>query len=210
MTATIETLKNRDYTLIIDKSGSMVESDVKGFASRWAAAREATLGLAAKITELDPDGITVYAFNNHFKRHDNVTQQAVAQVWQEHEPNGGTDLDNVLNDALNGPQGYFTRKAKGETKPNGEVILVITDGAPNDRKAVERTIVAATKKMDRDEELGIEFVQVGSDKSATEYLKHLDNDLQPAGAKFDIVNTMTIDEMGDRSLTDVLLSALND
>ena len=35
-------LADRDYTLILDKSGSMAVKDQKGGRSRWAAAREST------------------------------------------------------------------------------------------------------------------------------------------------------------------------
>ena len=42
-------LENRDYTLIIDKSGSMATPDQKGGRSRWVAAQESTLALAIDI-----------------------------------------------------------------------------------------------------------------------------------------------------------------
>ena len=51
---------------------------------------------------------------------------------------GRTDLASVLQDALNN---YLKRKASGDTKPNGETILVITDGEPDDGKAVMRVII---------------------------------------------------------------------
>lgn len=52
-------IKDRDYTLIIDKSGSMSTRDQIGGSSRWAAVRESTLALARACEEIDPDGITV-------------------------------------------------------------------------------------------------------------------------------------------------------
>ncbi|HBE34503.1 MAG TPA: hypothetical protein DD990_25215, partial [Cyanobacteria bacterium UBA11368] len=85
-------LENRDYTLIIDKSGSMSVKDQPGGKSRWEVMQESTLALASKCEELDPDGITVYLFSGRFKRYDNVTSTKVSQIFQENEPSGRTDL----------------------------------------------------------------------------------------------------------------------
>ncbi|MBW4607696.1 MAG: VWA domain-containing protein [Hassallia sp. WJT32-NPBG1] len=200
-------LDNRDYTLIIDKSGSMATPDQKGSKTRWATAQESTFALASKCDQFDPDGITVYVFSGRFKRYENVTASKVTQIFQENDPSGTTDLATVLKHALDN---YFQRKSSGETKANGETILVITDGEPDDRKAVMKVIIEASRQMDRDEELAISFIQVGKDAQATRFLKVLDDELQSAGAKFDICDTITMDDMEDMSLSEVLLNAIND
>jgi len=200
-------LENRDYTLIIDKSGSMSTKDQAGNKSRWAIMQESALALAAKCEEFDPDGMTVYVFSGRFKRYDNVTVEKVAQIFKENEPSGRTDLAAVLQDALNN---YFQRKASGATKVNGETILVVTDGEPDDRKAIMKVIIEASRKMDRDEELAISFIQVGNDREAKQFLKVLDDELEGAGAKFDMVDTITIDDMEDLTLSEVLMNAIND
>ncbi|MBO0351560.1 VWA domain-containing protein [Phormidium pseudopriestleyi FRX01] len=200
-------LDNRDYTLIIDKSGSMSTPDQRGGRTRWQEAQESTLALARKCEELDPDGITVYVFSGRFKRYDNVTAAKVEQIFQENEPAGRTDLAGVLQDALNN---YFKRKSAGQTQLNGETILAITDGEPDDRKAVMKVIIEASRQIDKDEELGISFIQIGNDRTATQFLKALDDDLINAGAKFDIVDTLTIDDMEEMTLTEVLMNAIID
>jgi vWA found in TerF C terminus len=200
-------LENRDYTLIIDKSGSMSTKDKPGGLSRWQIMQESALALASKCEELDPDGITVYLFSGKFKRYDNVTAAKVGTIFQENDPSGRTDLAAVLADAVNS---YFQRKAAGHIPANGEIILVVTDGEPDDRKAVMDVILAATQKLDRDEELAISFIQVGTDETATKFLKILDDDLGRAGAKFDIVDTITMNDMEDLTLKEVLLSAISD
>ena len=200
-------LENRDYTLIIDKSGSMATPDQKGGRSRWVAAQESTLALASKCEQFDPDGITIYLFSGRFKRYENVTASKVTQIFRENDPSGSTDLAAVLKHATDN---YFQRKAAGQTKPNGETILVVTDGEPDDRKAVMKVIIEASRHMDRDEELAISFIQVGTDSQATKFLKILDDELQGAGAKFDICDTITIDDMEDYSLSEILLNAIND
>lgn len=199
-------LENRDYTLIVDKSGSMMTTDGSGSKTRWSSAEESTFALAAKCEQLDPDGITVYLFSGRFQRYDNVTSAKVAQIFKENEPSGRTDLASVLKDAVNH---YFQNKASGQAK-SGETILVITDGEPDDRKAVMRVIIEATRQMERDEELAISMIQVGNDAQATRFLKALDDELEGVGAKFDIVDTITIDEMEDYTLSEVLLKAISD
>lgn len=200
-------VEDRDYTLIIDKSGSMSTPDQSGGKSRWVNAQESTLALARKCEQFDPDGITVYLFSGRFKRYENVTSNKVVQIFQENDPMGTTDLASVLKHATDS---YFQRKASGQTKPNGETILVITDGEPDDRKAVMRVIIEASRQMERDEELAISLIQVGNDSTATRFLKALDDELEGAGAKFDIVDTITMDDMENLTLAEVLLNAIHD
>ncbi len=194
----------RDYTLVLDKSGSMSTVDVLG-KSRWVSAQESTLALARKCEQLDPNGITVYTFSGRFKRYDNVTAAQVEQIFMENDPMGTTNLAGVLEDAF---KHYFDRKAAGQA--DGETILVLTDGAPDDRRAVIESVVQATKKMDRDEELAVSFIQIGSDSGATSFLKALDDQLEGVGAKFDICDTITMEDMENMSIAEVLLAAIQD
>jgi uncharacterized protein YegL len=120
---------------------------------------------------------------------------------------GTTNLAAVLKDATDQ---YFQRKASGQTKPGGETILVITDGEPDDRKAVMVALIEASRQMERDEELAISMIQVGNDATATQFLKALDDQLEGVGAKFDICDTITIDDMADMTLSEVLLNAISD
>ena len=200
-------MQDRDYTLILDKSGSMSTPDQAGGKTRWEVAQESTLALARKCEQFDPDGITVYTFSSRFKRYDDVTSAKVQQIFMENDPVGTTNLATVLMDATNS---YFQRKAVGAAKPGGETILVVTDGEPDDRRAVMEIIIEATRRMERDEELAISFIQVGNDTGATKFLKALDEQLEGVGAKFDICDTVTMDDMADMSLAEVLMNAISD
>lgn len=200
-------LAMRDYTLIIDKSNSMSHCDRTNRQTRWEAVQESTLALARKCEEFAPDGITVYVFSNRFKRYDKITSIDVEAIFAENEPGGGTNLVAVLQDALNH---YFQRKAIGSTKSAGETILIITDGEPDDRIAVSEIILKATDKIERDGELGISFIQVGTETKVAKYLKSLDDLLQEMGAKFDIVDAISFDDMDNMTLSEVLLGAIAD
>ncbi len=107
---------------------------------------------------------------------------------------GSTNTAAALKDRLDA---HFARRAAGSTKAT--CILVMTDGEPNDKQAVKNVIIDATKKMTADEELAISFVQIGHDASAASFLADLDDSLTGLGAKFDIVDTVKIDEVSDLS-----------
>lgn len=112
-----------------------------------------------------------------------------------------------MQDAINN---YFQRKADGQTKQNGETILVITDGELDEKMSVVDVIIKASQRIERDEELATSFIQIGADPKVTRFLKSLDNQLKNVGAKFDIVDTITVEEMKNMSLKDVLLNAIVD
>ena len=197
-------LNNRDYTIIIDKSGSMATKDQPGQRSRWVAARESTEAFARKCEELDPDGLTLYVFASKFRRYERVTADRVGAVFVENEPCGGTDLAAVLDHSFDA---YFQRKGSGAARE--EVVLVVTDGAPDDEKAVMKSVLRAAKRVQRQDELNVSFIQIGCDSGARRFLKILDDEMTRAGAPFDIVTTVTLDEAEGMGLTEVLTSALH-
>ena len=202
-------ISNRDYYLILDKSGSMTEEDtsVPG-QNRWEAAEESTLALTRRICRLDNDGITVYAFSRTFRRYDDVKDAAIVKnIFLENEPFGGTNLAPVLRDAF---EDYFQNKSKGQSENKGATVLVITDGAPDSQKDVVKEIISATKRMTDPREIGISFIQIGHDNRATRFLQYLDDNLQSEGALHDIVDTIKIDTIEEIGLTQALINAIID
>lgn len=198
-------MTQRDYTLIIDRSGSMSTPDQTEGRTRWLEVQESTLALAKKCEELDPDGITVYIFSSRFKRYDNVTADKVEQIFQENTPMGTTNLADVLQDAI---ENYLQRKAAAAAQEGGERMMVVTDGEPNDEQAVIDVIIQATQTLENETELRVSFIQVGDDLMATQFLETLDDKLHEVGAQFDICDTTTIEDLADTSLTDILLRAI--
>lgn len=192
-------LKNLDIELLVDKSASMGTRDCNG-KSRWEAAEETAFGLASLAGRYDSDGIVLVPFNNLFSVVENVTPETVAQLFKEHTPFSGTKTDAALKDRLDA---HFRRREGGSTKST--CLLVLTDGAPDDREAVATVIVDATKKMGADEELAIQFIQVGDDGDARQFLQWLDDNLVAKGAKFDIVDTVQMTQITD--IESVLIGA---
>eukprot|EP00696_Hemimastix_kukwesjijk_P018473 gnl/Hemi2/7368_TR2509_c0_g1_i1.p1 gnl/Hemi2/7368_TR2509_c0_g1~~gnl/Hemi2/7368_TR2509_c0_g1_i1.p1 ORF type:complete len:303 (-),score=59.72 gnl/Hemi2/7368_TR2509_c0_g1_i1:88-996(-) len=190
---------DRDYTLIVDKSGSMAGG------GRWNQAKDAVGFLAPHITKNDQDGVTVIFFSSKpFKKYVNVKEKTqVIQLFMNENPGGGTDLAGVLEQVL---EFHFSQPPPIKH----ETILVITDGEPNDKQAVMNVIVQYTNKMQKDEEISISFIQVGDDPLAGHFLRSLDNDLKSKGAKFDIVDKLSHTEMKGMTFTDLIAKSIND
>ena len=150
----------------------------------------------------------MFRLGGSFKVHESATPAALKGIFAEHEPMGGTVLAPVLERVF---ADHLKAKAAGQMKANGTMLLVITDGQPQDEAKVAQAIIAFTKKLENgDDEFGSTFIQVGKDPAATAFLKKLDDDLEKQGAKFDIVDTKTIDEVEQIGLTETLLAALTD
>lgn len=201
--------QTRDYCFILDRSGSM--SKFEGNSTRWDVAKESLFAVANKTFKFDPDGLDVYLFSTGYRYYENVTPDMVENIFEENDPMGTTDLFSVLKAATDN---FLNEKRSGAMKGSGETIFVLTDGEPDDRRSVMTLIVEVTREMEKlgcsDEELAIQFFQVGSDSTATSFLKALDDQLVGAGAKFDIVNTMTHEQMANMTVAEILEQAIND
>ena len=69
---------------------------------------------------------------------------------------------------------------------------MVTDGAPDNRGAVEEEIQRASNSLIEHDDLRILFVQIGTDKGAQRWLEALDQNLE---CKADIVDTMGFGEL---------------
>lgn len=215
-------LNGLDIEFILDMSGSMGNRDCAGGKkTRWEYGQETGIALAKAAEPYDADGITVSVFNHTNQTFESVRAQLVAAAFKKFSPGGTTNTADILEKRLNA---YFDRKEKAKGKPGGWLskavpateppkpllLFVMTDGTPDDKNAVKKVIIAATKKMDKDEEIAIQFVQVGNDPGATAFLKELDDDLEKQGAKFDIVDTLPIDEVENLTVEELIEKSFAD
>lgn len=201
-----EELKNYDFVIMIDKSGSMGTVDLGQTKSRWVICQEGSEAIANKACEYDQDGATFIVFSSAYREYKNTTANTIQKIFSENEPDGGTNTADALKHVFDD---YFTRRDSEGAKPM--IIMVITDGKSNDDHKLATVIVDATKKMKEDAELGVSFVQIGNDAGAREMLKFLDDELQTKyGAKFDIVDTFNDEERADKTLSELFISAIED
>jgi len=189
----LEMLRTYDTVVIMDDSGSMLRDD------RWEQACEALSNLAQIAATYDRDGIDIH-FLNHPKSGMNVKDpNAVRQLFRHVQPRGLTPIANKLDvlvgDYVEKLERAARRKHQGDSlalkgiKPVN--FIVITDGAPTDEP--EDSIVSLARRLDRGNfplaQVGIQFVQIGDDKEATEFLKELDDALSGTHGVRDIVDT---------------------
>lgn len=197
-------LKDRDYFLIIDTSGSMATDDCPNKSTRLQFAKETTLAFVHKIIPFDPDGITLITFSTRHQIVDNVKSKTQIEQIFSREPNGNTKLALPLEYVF---KRYLEEKQQKKTKPQGAYIVVVTDGAADDKEAVKQAITGFSQKLDTQTEIGILFLQIANDPSAKQFLDELDVALKPpkGTAKFDIVAVSTIEDVN--SISKALVSA---
>lgn len=176
---TAETASEFDFIFCLDASGSMASPSTR-FAgkSRWEEAQETIFGLAATLEKFDTDGIDIVIFGGIVEVIQGVTSAKVAEIFAARSPRGSTPLAAALGEVVK------KQKATGKNT----VAIVFTDGEPDDRSAVENTIVNAANAIEKDEALTFLFVQIGNDQGAAALLDYLDDGLN--AAQFDIVDAI--------------------
>lgn len=197
----VDELKGYDVIVMVDKSGSMGTKSTKMEGkTRWQECAETAVSLARFLEPVDADGLTLITFNSSVQVYDNQTADKLDALFASEQPGGSTNLGAALEQA-------FAKKF-GSGKPT--LVFVFTDGEPDSRTAAENAIVNAANKLNADEELAVQFVQIGDDAGAAAFLQHLDDNLQGKGAKFDIVNTLKREEAEGLTVEQLCWQALND
>lgn len=209
---TKEQLAQRDFYLLIDKSGSMADPvKANSTVTRWQETQEATVGLARWAEQYDNDGISVVLFANNHQLFNNITSggNVVKDLFTNNGPNGGTNTLGALQSVIDD---YFVRKAANAGETKKLIIFCVTDGIPNGgaqgEKELATWIEGISNRVEDADEIRINFVQVGDDQHAKEFLNRLDNDLN---GKFDIVNSKSEDEISNYpSLNAAIEAMVND
>lgn len=192
--------KQRDFVVVVDASASMqsgVFNPIGG--TRWSETQKALNTLATEACKSDPDGLTIYFFNDRVQRFNNIKTPAdVSRIFATFQPAGFTDLTSALDAAF---QEHF-----GKAKRRPTNILVIHDGEPNDQDSVSVVLRRAADAIHKKKELQVSFVQVGDDPKATAFLNYLDTGL---GTKFDIVDTVRCTQLAGSSFSDAIGKGLS-
>jgi uncharacterized protein YegL len=172
-----------NFIVAVDCSGSMGETDAPGGRSRWAYMQESLLAFTRDVQALDSDGIDLVIFGGSaIDSYRSTGADKLKEILATRSPRGGTPLADALHTAFN--------LANGSDKK--AFVLFFTDGIPDDKAAAAAAIIKQANAQETDDECTVLFVQVGHDPGAAAYLKSLDDDLK--GAKFDIVDALTIEE----------------
>ncbi|KAH7887318.1 hypothetical protein F5I97DRAFT_1925764 [Phlebopus sp. FC_14] len=210
----LEMLRKYDTVIIVDDSGSM-----RG--PRWEEATSALAGLAKIAAQYDSDGIDIYFLNHPSTARGMKDAAQVQELFQHIRPYGytptGERLEALLNDYIEKLESAKAQQTKGNSRALKSIkpinFLVITDGQPTDDPI--SVIVAAARRLDSGHfplsQVGIQFVQVGDVKLATDYLKALDDELHETHKIRDIVDTTPYSNvpLTEELLVKVLLGGIN-
>ena len=200
VTALTATLSEYDFIVMIDKSGSMGETDMPGGRSRWDYMQETATAFCRDIEKIDSDGLGLVLFSGaSIVMEDGVNIAKIKDVLANNHPSGSTPLAEALEAAL---------KLAGKSSKK-DFIVCFTDGVPDDKEKAAAVIKRQANSQETDDACTILFVQVGYDAGAAKYLKMLDDDL--VGAKFDIVDAKTMAEAEKfASTAELIVHAIND
>ena len=204
-----------DFIVAVDQSYSM-ETPYKG-GTRWEAMPEAVLGLTMKSAKFDPDGVDLILFSSKLTEITGVTAGNVENIFRENEPNGTTATHKVIEsihaklNALKASGSLWNHQGTWDEKQKkGICAWIFTDGKPDNHTAVANAIINLTKDLEEDNQCAITFVQVGIDEEAAHFLKYLDDELEGQGAKFDIVDTINQQKLGDKNFKQLIDDAFDD
>jgi hypothetical protein len=210
-------LKIFDIVLLLDDSASMAEQDNGKGLSRWEQLEKVLDYVVPVVTKYDDDGVDVYFLNQTFNDKSNVrTSDEVMALFREARPCQGTPIGTrikmIFENYLAEYESHLELERKGKAstmKPMN--VICITDGAPwpyeRQKTILYEAIVTTANRLKELEkkskgksngpklrQLGVQFVQVGSDRGAAAFLKKLDEDLEKQGVP-DIVDTFNYDQM---------------
>ncbi|KAF8834561.1 hypothetical protein BDN67DRAFT_975920 [Paxillus ammoniavirescens] len=189
----LETLRQYDTVVIVDDSGSMSQG------GRWPQARDALSELAAIASTYDRDGIDIHFLNNSRSAIGMKDSNNVRHLFEKVRPEGATPiaakLDVLVGNYIRKLEQASKRRDKGDPSALERIkpvnFILITDGVPTDEPL--DCIVALARRLDRGNyplsQVGIQFVQIGNDRGATEFLKELDDELSASHGIRDIVDT---------------------
>jgi uncharacterized protein YegL len=171
----------------IDRSGSMDTRDVEG-QSRYNFLKEKLIAFVGEAVKSAANNqVTAIFFSSGI--HDLVLRNSsdAEAAFNKYPVGGSTATDLAINEAL--------RVYKAN--PSIPVLFfLVTDGHPDDQTLVDRAIINVTKQITQPEDFRIMILTVGQrDANLTAWLEHLDADLGPAGAKYDIVGVNNLQEV---------------
>lgn len=203
-TATAVDLKNLDYCVVVDRSGSMGKmSPLINGLTRYEHAKETTKGLVVEMCDIDKNGITCGTFGDTPSLNDNQSFEQFSAHFDANSPSGGTTLAPTL-------KAIFERARIAKADGKQFLAHIVWDGAPSDREAAAQAIADYTKEMQNDGEIAIQFLQVGEDPTVTDYTQKLDDQLQAKyGAKFDIVDCKPLSWVVGKTMQAIADEAFN-
>lgn len=194
-----------DTVFIIDDTSSMqgpVDSeDNKDWPlDKWTVLEECLQYIVDIATTYDKDGVDVQFLKEKDMAQKNIKDSgAIFEMLKsirprlESEEHQGTffhqELIRAIDPVLWEYKAYVDERKRGVRRehPKPLNLIVITDGDADDQDEVEDYLTSVAKELDRLEapgrHIGIQFVQIGDDKAAAEWLTDLDDGFKGRGVR---------------------------
>ncbi|KAI1330695.1 hypothetical protein F5Y16DRAFT_362432 [Xylariaceae sp. FL0255] len=178
-----------------------------GGMTRWQRAMKVLNDFVAESIKYDEDGIDLYFLNmrNPHDRigkpeagfpgggfREIRSAEIVDNIFESIIPNGATPTARRLEYILDSYIGRYSelfKTTKNESCLRPLNIIVITDGHPytglsnpqEEQQLVKDVLIKAAQTLDKlnapSYQVGVQFFQIGEDKSASDFLEYLDNTL---------------------------------
>lgn len=166
-------LRGYDTVFIVDDSPSMA-------GPRWSTTSDVLSKIAEIAVLYDGDGVDVRFLNINMKDDERLNLKNAEQVmklFKKVKLHGSTPTADVLEDELI----QYLKNFRENPKRKRLNLIVLTDGEPDDVQAVEEVIVKCANQLKdltaHSLQVGVQFVQIGGDEKASEFLRGLDDDL---------------------------------
>ena len=167
-------LRSYDTVFLVDDSDSM-------FGPRWHTTEQVLAKIVPIAVCHDRDGVDIRFFNKHLEDEDRLhlgSAEEVMKVFSKVKPYGSTPTADVLDREL---RDYIFQYESNRHK-KGLNIIILTDGEPDKCQGVADVIAKFAKRLEELEaplrQVGIQFVQIGGNKEAADFLAMLDNELK--------------------------------
>ena len=203
----LKKLRDVKVVILMDRSKSMAETHagVPGDISKWMWCKEQIDNVYLATDRLVEGGFDIHLFSDRVDTRTGVTLFELRQVFDNARPSGdrkniGAPLNSVLND-------YFSRRTE-KSKPC--IVLVITDGTENIGPPLQEVLIDASKKMKRQGEVIVTFLQIGESITAEELFDDLERNLVAKGASYNMVIYKPFAELRNRGVLYELLTALKE
>lgn len=197
----IRALQDYSIVLIVDHSGSMNQSisitdkSANSKNSRWLWVQTQAANASTEFANAFKRGVKLIMFDSGYVVYENCSPAEVQHIFRTTKSSGGTNLTPALRDEL--------KKKIISGKPL--IICVCTDGERichyDDLK---ECIAQATQAIPGRYDLAIHFLIVNPKQPDAEFAT-LKSDVMSAGAKFDVVNVKSFQEIEQRGLINTLV-----
>ena len=195
-----------DLHILVDRSKSMGQRDCPDALSRWQWCGQQASSLAQTFNQVAPQGLTLITFATQYDVFANARASDIEYLFQNMQLQFGTRLFEPMAEQFDT---YFADKSPNK-KPL--LVVVVTDGIPAPKfemEYVRNELVATTNRMKTAHDVTVIFCQIGGqDPQGQNYLQDLDQNLTSYGAKYDIVHTVSFDQMQQVGLGGALANTI--